>query len=226
MGSVPEIQVALGRHPGCRLLGGGTVLAGQIAREGWTGDLLTLAGCPEARAIGPRTAGAAVTLDELAGAAGAVPAHLAAAAARAGSAEVRRAATVGGNCAPDVAGCVYLVLLSLAAEARTATPDLIVDRPLWTAGEAALVGVRWSGGATGGFARTAEVAGNGLPVCAVAVTAVGAALRIAVGYLTPRPVVVTTTEPESVPHAVVAGGPGGAREAVDDCLRRALRSVG
>jgi CO/xanthine dehydrogenase FAD-binding subunit len=152
---------------------------------------------------------------------------------------VRAAATVGGNCAPEVTGCVYLVLLSLAAKALVVTAQRIEQRPLsqWqrpvtgpaAAGSVALVQLRWSQGevAGGGFARSADRDADGRPLCAVAVTATPEpALRIVIGYLTQTPVILTTTgdgEP-AVARWAAQHAPTLQHE-LAACLRRAMSTL-
>jgi CO/xanthine dehydrogenase FAD-binding subunit len=162
----------------------------------------------------------------------AAPPHLVAA-ARSGPPGLRPVATIGGNCAPDVAGCVSLVLLSLGVTALLATPRGPTERPLasWAGGRTALVGLRWDPGGVlgGGFARARRCHDDGRPVCAVAATATPAGLRVVVGYLADHPVVLEAPTPAVARVRVAAALPPLApadRADLARCLRRALATVG
>jgi len=194
-----EAKRVLRAHPDCRVIGGGTVLVPQLDRDGWDGPLLDVTRWPETARLRSWCLGASVTLGAVGRAVGQLPPHLVAAAAQVGSPVVRDAATVGGNCAPEVAGCVYLTLLSMRANADTVTEDGRASRPLlgWSGDSARLpllTGVSWEPArlTAGGFARSSRHAGGGTPRCAVAVTVFAdpPGMRVVIGYAADRPVIV------------------------------------
>lgn len=211
------------------------MLISQIAAHGWVGTLVDLSCWPATNELAPGRLGACVTLATVADCGGAMPAHLADAAAQAGSPAVRQAATTGGNCAPEVSGCVYLTLLSMASRTVTLTAAGQCERPLrrWHTGAevTALVEFRWEAVAGGGFARSDRITDNGLPVCAVAVTVPAASprtLRIAVGYVVRQPIILTVPA-QHLPQArraIQNECPATCAEEFDVCLRRALRLLG
>jgi CO/xanthine dehydrogenase FAD-binding subunit len=228
------VQAILAERPHCRVVGGGTVLIPRIVAEGWTGTLVDLSGWPAANSLAAGQLGAGVSLAMLAEAGGTVPAHLADAAAHAGSGASRKIATVGGNCAPEVFGCVCLTLLSMASRATVVTAAGLCERPLQRrdtdTGAAALVKVRWDAVVGGAFARSDRSADDGRPACAVAISVPAGhsgTLQVAVGYLASRPImmVVDGRDPAKAWGAVDTGRPAD-RQEFDDCLRRALRRLG
>lgn len=205
-GSLEEATRLLRDHPDCRVVGGGTVLVPQLERDGWHAPLLDVTRWPETTRLTDCYLGASVSLDAVGGAGHLLPPHLVSAATQVGSPAVRREATVGGNCSPEVAGCVYLTLLSMRAEVTTVTARGRVRRPLlgWAGNSARqplLTGISWEPATVlaGGFARSTQHAGGGPPRCAVAVTAFATkpALRVVIGYVGDRPLIVDVERVDS-----------------------------
>lgn len=233
--TLSEAQRHLRAYPECRVLGGGTVLVPLLDRDGRDTPLLDVTGLPAATRLAPGFLGASVSLDAIARAS-VLPSHLVSASAQVGSPVVRRDATVGGNCAPDVAGCVYLVLLSMRARASVCTETGQVERPLlgWASGAARtplLVGVSWEQESIvdGAFARPSAERGGGAPLCAVAVTkfADGPSLRVVIGYVADDPVVADlerTTVPQESAAALEQTGVT-PTTALRECLADALSAV-
>ena len=221
--SLAEAQALLRAHPKPRVLGGGTLLYRELAGGPATAALLDLSRLPVTRACRPGRLGAAVTMAALAeaddGGLGATAASIGN-----GRPDLRARATVGGNCAPEVSGCLYLVLLALGATGVLLTPDGPRQQDLrrWNAARAGhpLLGVRYPP-ARITFARAEAVPRGPLPLCALAVRPDGAVLTCAIGYAVavPRVVTLRTGDPWADLRAHLAPA---YHEAARRCLTQAL----
>jgi FAD binding domain in molybdopterin dehydrogenase len=221
--SLAEAQAILREHPRPRVLGGGTLLHRDLARSGAPDTLLDLSKIPVAQTCRPGQLGAAVTMARICAS---EPGGLAAAAYSVGNGDndVRARATLGGNCAPEVRGCAYLVLLALGATGIVLTADgprkQLLSRHNVAAQGLPLLGVQFRP-APVAFARVEAEPRAPLPLCALAVRAGEDPLTCAIGYAvaSPRLITLRRDNPWQDLRAYITAE---RRDTAEECLRRVL----